>query len=66
MRVEHRFQPAHYQDDGTIVRLCAHCLTRRELTPRGLVTFVTLSGARSSDEPACAPLLSAGQTGAAA
>lgn len=58
--------PAHYQSDGTIVRQCAHCLTRRELTPRGSVTFVTLWGARTSDEPACVPLVGVGQQGAAA
>ena len=66
MKREHRFMPAHYQSDGTIVRQCAHCLTRRELTPRGSVTFVTLSGARSVDEPACVPLVNVGQQGAAA
>lgn len=66
MKRAHVFMPAHYQSDGTIVRQCAHCLTRRELTPRGSVTFVTLWGARSVEEPACVPLVSAGQTGAAA
>lgn len=66
MKSKHLFRPAHYQNDGTIVLLCAHCLTRRELTPRGDVTYVSLSGARSSEEPACIPQVAAGQTGAAA
>ena len=53
----HRWRQSHYAADGTVTRVCAHCLVRRIERPGAPVAYRLLSRVELGHEPACVALL---------